>query len=100
MLIIIEDKNPKFVTESNFYGVLTKNENIAKYKMKYREMVGTEFSIHGSISVKETNHDVTLLLHKTLLELQNVLPKKWDGTIRKMDLVMMVGTILSSFLEC
>lgn len=86
LLIIIEDKNPKFVTESNFYGVLTKNENIAKYKMKYREMVGTEFSIHGSISVKETNHDVTLLLHKTLLELQNVLPKKWDGTIRKMDL--------------
>jgi hypothetical protein len=76
LLIIVEDENPIFVNEIDFHGRVKKNENMSRQKMKYRELVGKEFSIHGSISEKETNYNLTLLLHKTTTELQKELPKK------------------------
>ena len=76
LLIIVEDKNPIFIDEINFHGKVKKNKNMSSQKMKYRELVGKEFAIHGSISEKETNYNLTLLLHKTTTELQKELPKK------------------------
>ena len=85
LLIVVEDKDPIFVDVIDFHGRIKKNENMSKQKMKYRELVGKEFSIHGSISEKETNYNLTLLLHKTTTELQKELPKKWNGSIKKLN---------------
>ena len=85
LLIIIQDKNPIFRDEIGFYGNVRINENIAKNKMEYRKWVGKEYSIHGSISEKETNHDLTLLLEKTSFELDNELPDRWDGSIKQLE---------------
>ena len=89
LLIIVQDRNPNFRTGIVFNGKITINDNIAKNKMKYREWVGEEFSIHGSISAKETDHNLTLLLRKPLSEIQNNLPEMWDGTVKqfKSDLI-------------
>ena len=83
LLIIVEDATPIFRIEKGLYSDLKINENIANAKMKYRDWVGKEFSIHGSIYEKETNHDLTLLLGKTSDQLLENLPPKWNGEIKK-----------------
>jgi len=82
LLIIVNDDSPSLRNESSFTGSVTINENIVASKMMYREWVGQDFSVHGSISTKETNHNLTLLLHKPLGELEQNLPKVWDGKIK------------------
>ena len=86
LLILVQDQNPNFIENVGFYGKLKTNENISKNKMKYRKWIGEKYSIHGSISEKETNHDLTLLLGKTALEIINELPDHWDGTIKQLEL--------------
>ena len=83
LLIIVQDNNPHFRTESGFNTKIIINDNIVKTKNKYRKWVGKEFSVHGSISKKETDHNLTLLLHKPLYEIEPTLPNKWDGTVKK-----------------
>ena len=82
LLIIVHDENPSIRIESGYTGKIIINDNIATSKMMYREWIGQDFSIHGSISHKETNHNLTLLLHKPLRELEKTLPKIWDGKIK------------------
>lgn len=82
LLIIVNDDSPLFRNESSFTGNITINENIVRSKMMYRKWVGQDFSVHGSISSKETNHNLTLLLHKPLNELEKVLPKTWNGKFK------------------
>jgi hypothetical protein len=53
--------------------------------LKYRKWVGEEFSIHSSVSERETNHDVTLLFGKNTQDLENELPEKWGGSIKKLE---------------
>jgi hypothetical protein len=86
LLILVQDQNPNFIDDIRIYGKLKTNENISKNKMKYREWIGEKYSIHGSISEKETNHDLTLLLGKTSLEVTNELPDHWDGSIKQLEL--------------
>ena len=49
--------------------------------MLYREWIGIDFALHGSISKKETNHDLVLLLGKNIKNLEKELISKWDGSI-------------------
>jgi len=86
LLIIIQDQNPNFIDDVGIYGKLKINENMSKNKEKYRKWIGEKYSIHGSISEKETNHDLTLLLGKTSFEIVNELPIHWDGSIKKLEL--------------
>lgn len=86
LLILVNDPNPVFRNEIGVYGKLKINENISKNKMKYRNWIGKEFSIHGSISEKETEHDLILLLGKTSLEVANELPDHWDSSIKQLEL--------------
>ncbi len=86
LLILVQDQNPNFIDDIGIYGKLKINENIVKNKKKYRKWIGKEYSIHGSISEKETNHDLTLLLGKTSFEVANELPVHWNGSIKKLEL--------------
>lgn len=85
LLIVIEDQNPNFIEDIGIYGKLKINENISKNKEKYRKWIGRKYSIHGSISEKETNHDLTLLLGKSSFELSKEIPIHWDGSIKKLE---------------
>lgn len=86
LLILFTDPNPqitkKFLDHVNEVDV---NLNVYNSKMIYRKWIGLDFGIHGSISKKETSHDLILLLGKKLEELENELPKKWDGHIDKLE---------------
>tara|TARA_B110000014_G_C20124868_1_gene598343 strand:- start:113 stop:1399 length:1287 start_codon:yes stop_codon:yes gene_type:complete len=86
LVVLVNDPNPIFKkmitpTEEDIVNI-----NMIESKMKYRKWVGEEFSIHSSISEKETNHDVTLLFNKNTHDLEKELPKTWDTLIKKLDL--------------
>jgi hypothetical protein len=61
------------------------NVNIYDNKMKYREWIGMDFALHGSISEKETKHDLMLLLGKNIQDLEKELPERWNGSIKKIE---------------
>ncbi len=86
LAILVSDPNPilkKMKAPNDEEDIV--NVNIVESKMKYRTWVGEEFSIHSSISEKETNHDLTLLFGKNTNDLEIELPEKWDGYIKKIE---------------
>ena len=86
LLILFSDPHPqlekKFLDHVNEVDV---NLNVYNTKMIYRKWIGIDFELHGSISKKETNHDLILLLGKKLEDLECELPKIWDGNIEKIE---------------
>jgi hypothetical protein len=86
LLILITDPSPKLEKKAlDDVNMVEFNSNVLNSKMKYRKLIGTDSSIHCSISEKETNHDLALLLGKTSQDLEKELPKKWDGVIKKIE---------------
>lgn len=61
-LIILEDPKPVYKKRTTSHGEEIVNINMFDKKNKYRELTGGGFLIHASNSIKETNHDLTLLL--------------------------------------
>ena len=61
------------------------NIKIFDNKKLYRKLSGKGFAIHSSITDKETNDDLTLLLGKNTQDLTKDLSEKWDGTIKKLE---------------
>ncbi len=85
LVVLVSDPNPilkKMITPTEEDVV---NINMIENKMKYRKWVGEEYSIHSSISEKETNHDLTLLFNKNTKDLEKELSKNWDKSIKKID---------------
>ena len=86
LLILITDPSPKLEKKAlDDVNIVEFNSNVLDSKMKYRKLIGADSSIHCSISEKETNHDLALLLGKTSQDLEKELPKKWDGIIKKIE---------------
>ena len=86
LLILATDPNPKFKKEKTLLNdTRIINLNVYNAKMLYREWIDNEYAVHGSLSDKETNHDLILLLNKNVQKLLTVLPKKWDGSIKKLE---------------
>ena len=85
LLILVSDPNPKFGKRRTSKGMELVNINIFDNKKLYRELTGAGFAIHSSITDKETNDDLTLLLGKNTQDLTKDLSEKWDGTIKKME---------------
>ena len=69
LVIFVSDPNPIIKNEKILEKIIEINLNIVKAKTDYRKLVGTEFSIHGTISNKETNHDVKILFGKSFEEM-------------------------------
>ena len=62
LLIVVLDKNPKYEKRITTAGEDVVNINMFDAKTKYREMTGGGHKVHATNSVKETDHDLTLLL--------------------------------------
>ena len=66
MLIIVKDKNPKYEKRSTSKGDKIVNINMFDKKTYYRELTGGGHRIHATNNTIETNHDLTLLLDKSI----------------------------------
>ena len=85
LLIIISDNNPKFGRRRTSNGMELVNLNLFENKRKYRKLTSKGFAIHSSLTKKETNDDLTLLLGKKTSDLEKTLPDTWNGKITKLE---------------
>lgn len=60
-LILVDDQNPKYEKRMTSRGEEIVNVNMFDKKSEYREMTGGGYLIHATNTIKETNHDLTLL---------------------------------------
>lgn len=85
LVVIVSDMHPKFIkTKISFEEDLV-NKNIHDSKVKFRRLIGEDYTIHSSISENETNHNLGLLFGKNPKSMESELPKKWMGEIKKME---------------
>ena len=85
LLIIISDENPKFGRRRTSNGMELVNLNLFENKRKYRKLTGKDFGIHSTLTKKETNSDLTLLLGKNTSDVEKTLSDKWNGKITKIE---------------
>ena len=83
LLVIISDPNPIYEKRRTSKGMELVNVNLFESKKKFRNKTGKGYAIHGSITKKETNDDLTMLLGKNLKDIENEMNAKWDGSIKK-----------------
>lgn len=89
LLIIVEVENPKYEQRDTLSkGIQKVNINMFDKKTYYRELTGGGHKVHATNSEKETNHDLTLLLGKSLKDFLKEVERKDDSIINlKQDLV-------------
>lgn len=89
LLIIVEVENPKYEQRDTLSkGIQKVNINMFDKKTYYRELTGGGHKVHATNSEKETNHDLTLLLGKSLKDFLKEVERKDDSIIiLKQDLV-------------
>lgn len=89
LLIIVEVDNPKYEQRDTLSkGIQTVNINMFDKKTYYRELTGGGHKVHATNSEKETNHDLTLLLGKSLKDFLKEVEEKDDYIINlKQDLI-------------
>lgn len=85
LLILITDLKPKFGKRRTSNGMERVNVNLYDNKKIYRKLTGLGYAIHSSVTCKETNDDLTLLLGKNKQDVEREIPNKWDGTFKKLD---------------
>ena len=83
LLVIISDPNPIYSKRRTSKGMELVNTNLFESKKKFRNKTGKGYAIHSSITKKETNDDLTMLLGKNLKDVENEMGVKWDGSIKK-----------------
>lgn len=66
LLIIVEVDNPKYEERDTSKGKQVVNVNMFDKKTYYRELTGGGHKVHATNSEIETNHDLTLLLGKSI----------------------------------
>lgn len=66
VLVIVEDRHPQYDFRETSGGNKLVNTNMFDIKEKLRALTGGGHKIHGTISLKETNHDLTLLIGKNI----------------------------------
>lgn len=83
LLIIIEDKNPKYEERMTSKGTQIVNINLFDKKEQYRKLTGGGHKIHATNSTIEANHDLTLLLGQNTEDYLKENSQKWDGKIEE-----------------
>ncbi len=66
LLIIVKDKFPKYEKRETSKGEKVVNATMFDKKTYYRELTGGGHKIHATNDQEETNHDITLLLGKSI----------------------------------
>lgn len=89
LLIIVEVENPKYEHRDTLSkGIQTVNINMFDKKTYYRELTGGGHKVHATNSEKETNHDLTLLLGKSLKDFLKEVEGKEESIVNlKQDLI-------------
>lgn len=77
-LVIVRCNNPKYEKRDTSKGIQTVNVNMFDKKTYYRELTGGGHRVHATNSELETNHDLTLLLGKSINDFIKENPKS-DG---------------------
>lgn len=85
ILITALDKNPKYDFVETSRGFEWVNINLFNLKEKYRSWTNGGHKIHTTNSVKETNHDITLLLGINYEDYLKSAPNQWNGKIKKIN---------------
>ena len=83
LLIIISDQNPIFEKRRTSKGMELVNVNLFECKKQLRNKTGKGYAIHSSLTKKETNDDLTMLLGKNLEDVERDINSNWDGKITK-----------------
>lgn len=93
LLIIVEVENPKYEQRDTLSkGIQTVNINMFDKKTYYRELTGGGHKVHATNSEKETNHDLTLLLGKSLKDFLKEVEGKEESIVNlKQDLIGTYG---------
>lgn len=89
VLVIVNDKEPKYEERTTSKGVQKVNINMFDKKEQYRKLTGGGHKIHATNSEIETNHDLTLLFGKNIQKYLEENHKQWNGNIKelKLDLI-------------
>ena len=85
LLLTVLDKNPDYQLTETSRGFENVNTKLFSLKEKYRKMTNGGSKIHATNSIKETNHDITLLLGKNYEDYLKEAPQAWDGKIKQLD---------------
>ena len=81
-LVIIRDNNPIYNQHDTSKGLSRVNINIFDAKEKYRRWTGGGHLIHTTNDIRESRHDLALLLGETYEHLIQELKNNWDGEIK------------------
>ncbi len=79
LLITFYDNKPKYGFVETSRGSEKVNLNVFELKSKCRKLTGGGHKIHTTNSVKETNHDLVLLLGLNYLDYENLIIKKFNN---------------------
>lgn len=86
LLIIVTDPCPDFIKTKTVFERDLVNVHIHDSKVKYREWIGKDFTVHSSVSENETDHNLSLLFGKNMNDFENELPEKWAGSVKRLEL--------------
>lgn len=82
LLIIVKDNAPKYEERMTSRGIEVVNINMFDRKTYYRKITGGGHKIHATNSLIETNHDLTLLLDKSVNDYLKEHNYLWDGKLK------------------
>ena len=83
LLIIISDSNPTYKKRRTSKGMELVNVNVFETKKEFRKQTNKGYAIHSSLTKKETNDDLTMLLGKNLEDIKKELDTEWNGSMKK-----------------
>ena len=85
LLVIVKDDNPIYGIRNASSGIKNLNTNTFDCKEKFRELTGGGHRVHATDDEKETNHDITLLLNKSIKDFLEENLNEWDGQIEEIN---------------
>lgn len=80
LVVVVEDRRPSYRPHQTAKGLLTVNANTFDAKERYRAWTRGGHRIHASISAREGDHDLLLLLGRRAHDYRD--SRGWDGTVR------------------
>lgn len=84
LLVVVEVDDPQYEIRQTSKGPQKVNVSMFDQKTKYREMTGGGHKVHATNSEKETDHDLTLLLGKSVQDYRK--EKQETSTTQKITL--------------
>jgi hypothetical protein len=84
LLVIVSDPNPIYEKRRTSKGMELVNINLFECKRDLRNKTEKGYAIHCSLTKKETNDDLTLLLGKNLEDSEKEINSNWNGKIKQL----------------